>query len=159
LKLLEIKEKLEKEGFKTIWRDPFFEWLRSTPAGLKEADTQIGDNLYIPDPPIPKITPFDLAAIAVRVDYQITFQLSIYYYKILQDLIDADAIKQIYDQHDSCWTPALGVHFNDLASRYSLNWESEYDQYIEDSLYGFFSIGDAGQIISLLRSIWNKYGE
>jgi len=43
-------------------------------------------------------------------------------------------INRIYDQHASSWTPPLAFHFNDIASQYSLHWDSEYDDYIEDSL-------------------------
>jgi hypothetical protein len=155
-RLLEIKQKLEKEGFKTTWRDPFFEWLRPTPPEIKEADNPIADVLYIPDPPVPKITPFDLATIAVRIDNQISFQLSLYYCKVLEEAIEADVINQIYDQHASSWTPPMAVQFNDIASQYSLHWDSEYDEYIEDSLYGFFPVDSTDQIISLLRVIWNN---
>ena len=118
-------------------------------------NNQIGDALYILDAPVPKVAPFDLSTIVIRVDGQITFQLSLYYCKVLEDAIDAEEINQIYDQHASSWAPVMAENFNDIVSQFSQHWEPEYDEYIEDSLYGFVPIDSIDQIISLVRAIRN----
>jgi hypothetical protein len=155
-KLLEMKERLEKEGFKISGKVPFFEWLRPRPSEPKGAGDQIGDMLYILDPPVPKITPFDIAAVGIRIDDQIYFCLSFYYHKILEDVTDAEVIDRIYDQHASSWGPDLAAYFSEIASQFSLQWDCEYDDFIEDSLYGTFPIHSADLVLALVRAVMAK---
>lgn len=66
--ILKIKEGLEKEGYKTSWRDPFLAWLQGMSLDQGKTEGEIADTLHIYDPPVPKIVPFDFTAACVRID-------------------------------------------------------------------------------------------
>jgi len=152
--VLKIKEDLEKEGFKTSWQDPFFAWVHGIPLDKGGSEHDIGDTLYIPDPPVRKIMPFDFAMVFLRIDHDhIFFELSLCYCKELEDAVDADDINKIYDRHAGDWAPKIDGYFNDIATEFSLLWDAECDVYIEDSLYGNFPVESPDQIISLMRAI------
>ena len=152
--ILKIKENLEREGFKTTWQDPFFAWIHGTPLDKKGSEHSIGDTLYISNPPVRKVTPFDFTMVSLRSDHDhIFFELSLYYCKELEGIVDAHAINKIYDRHAGDWAPKMAVYFNDIATEFSLRWDTEYDVYIEDSLYGNFPVESPDQIISLMRAI------
>jgi len=158
--ILKIKEELEKEGFKISWRDPFFAWVHDIPLDQGESENKISDTLYICDPPVPKIVPFDVATASLKIDHdQIFFELSLYYCKELEDIVDADAINKIYDRHAGDLAPKLAVYFNDIAMEFSLRWDTEYDIYIEDSLYGNFPVESPDQIIVLMGAIKKQWLE
>jgi len=152
--ILKIKEDLEREGFKTTWQDPFFAWIHGTPLDQKESEHSIGDTLYISNPPVPKVTSFDLTAVSIQIHPDsIYFQLSLYYCKELEDVVDGNKINEIYNYHATKWTPKIDSDFNDIANEFSRQWETEHDEYVEDSLYGNFSVESPDQIISLMRAI------
>jgi len=152
--ILKIKEELEKEGFKTTWRNPFIQWLHATSPHLQASENESGHTLYIGDLPVPKIAPFDVAAASLRIDLdRIYFELSLYYSKELEDVIDADAINEIVHRHASDWSGKIVSYFNDIANEFSLEWDTEYDIYIEDTLYGNFPVESADKIISIMKAI------
>ena len=159
-KILRIKEELEKEGFKTTWRNPFFAWVHDIPLDKWESESKISDTLYICDPPVPKIVPFDFAAVRLNIHpVHIYFELSLYYCKELKDVVDADAINEILTRHAADLAPKMAVYFNDIAMEFSLQWDTEYDEYIEDSLYGNFPVESSDQIIALMQAIQNRWLE
>ncbi|MFH0925188.1 MAG: hypothetical protein V1872_06090 [bacterium] len=134
--LLKISKTLLREGFKTSWQNPFFAWVNATslqPTVSKEKTDSI---LYIFDLPIPKITPFNLAIIALVISHDfVMVELFFYYCRELEDAGEADvaAINNIYTHHAAFITPKLAEYFNDIARRFNLQWDTEYDVYIEDS--------------------------
>lgn len=154
--IFDFKEILQKEGFKTSWKDPFFIWLNKGRHEHGEPEQGLNSSLYILDPPIPKLTPFDYAAAEIRFNGQIYFCLSIYYCHVLENLTEADEFNQIFDQHATSWSLAIADYFYDLSSQYSLNWQSEYDSYIEDMLIGRFPFEEMDRVVSLIRKIWIK---
>ena len=152
--ILKIKEDLERECFKTTWQDPFFAWVHGIPLDKGESEHDTGDTLYIPGPSVRKIMPFDFAMVSLRTDHDhIFFELSLYYCKELEDVLGADAINKIYDRHAGDWAPKIDGYFNNIATEFSLRWDTEYDVYIEDSLYGNFPVESPHQIISLMQAI------
>ena len=153
--ILSLKEKLEKEGFKTTWQNPFFAWVHNIPLDQKPLDYEYGKKFYIYDPPVPKLTPFDIAAIALScsINDHIYFEFSIYYDKVLEDIIEADDINDLYDHHATEWSPETSEHFNGIAMEYSLQWDTEYDVFIEDSLYGDFPFDSVDQVVSLMKEM------
>ena len=79
---LKLKAELEREGFKTIL-------------------TREGTEIQVEDLPIPKIVPFDIANLTIRVDeYCIYFVIVIKFIKVLEDLIVAEEINRVYDLHN-----------------------------------------------------------
>ena len=155
--ILKIKEELEKEGFKTTWQDPFYAWVHGTPLDQEPLKHDIGDTLYIPDPPVRKIAPFDFAAVRLGIHPDsIYFELSLYYCKELEDLVEADEIEEIFDRHATEWSPKRTEYFADIAIEFSLQWDTEHDEYIEDSLYGNFPFESSDKIISIMKAMKKK---
>ena len=152
--ILSLKEKLEEEGFKTTWQDPFFAWVHDTPLDQEPLNQEYG-KFYIYDPPVPKLTPFDIASVALSCSNNdhIYFELSIYYDKVLEDLIEADDINDLFDRHATEWSPETSEYLNGIAMEYSLQWDTEYDVFIEDSLYGDFPFDSIDQIVSLMKEM------
>ena len=151
--ILKLKKDLEIEGFKTSWQDPFFAWMHPENAKTKEPQNKPKNTFYICDLPIPKITPFDLAAVSITFNEQIDFKLSLYYIKILEDEVDGDVINNIFDRHATDWSVKRTDYFSDIASQFSLLWNTEYDVYIEDCLYGYFPLQSHQQILSIMKAI------
>jgi hypothetical protein len=130
-----IKELLEKEGFRTSWTNPFMEWQRpDLYAGKPEVMT--GEILYVPEPPVSWIAPFDLAVVSVRInDGGIFFELSLYYVNVMEDQTEASVFNAIHDLQQS-WHTCLVSFYRDVAEKFSLRWDTEHDYYIEDTLFG-----------------------
>lgn len=155
--VLKIKEELEKEGFKTTWQDPFYAWVHGIPLDQEPLKYDIGDTLYIPNLPVRKIAPFDFAAVQLNIGADfIYFELSLYYCKELEDLVEADEIEEIFDRHASEWSPKRTEYFADIAIDFSLLWDTEHDEYIEDSLYGSFPSESSDKIISIMKAMKKK---
>ena len=151
--ILKLKKDLEAEGFKTSWQYPFFAWMHSEDANTKESQSEPKHTFYICDLPIPKIAPFDLAAVFITVNEQINFQLSLYYSKILEDEVEGDVINDIFDRHATDWSVKRTDYFSDISSQLSLLWDTEYDVYIEDCLYGYFTLQSDQQILSIMKAL------
>ena len=147
-----IKEILEKGGFRTSWVNPFMEWQRpDLYAGKPEA--QAGNNLYVRDFPIPWVMPFDLATVSIRIDDEgIFFELSLYYVNVMEDQIDASVFHKIYDLHQY-WHNGVVDFFSELAEKFSLKWDTEHDCYIEDTLFGH--IESAETALNILTTLKN----
>ena len=158
--ILKIKDELENEGFKTTWQDPFYAWVHDIPLDQEPSEHDIGNTFYIPDPPVRKIAPFDFVAVRLQIlpDF-IYFELSLYYCKELEDLVEADEIEEIFDRHATEWSPKRTEYFADIAIEFSLLWDTEHDEYIEDSLYGSFPYESSDKIVSIMRAIKRKFLE
>jgi len=154
LNLDNIKEIVEERGFQTSWRNPFIEWHRPELfAGEPEIKTE--EILYVRDPPVNWLAPFDLAMISIRIDDEgIFFELSLYYVNVLEDQIDASVINEIYDHHQ-CWHDGIIYFYSDVAEKFSLKWDTEYDYYIKDTLYGHLESEES--LLSILNMLKNIY--
>lgn len=156
--LLKLKQELDKERFKTSWGHPFFEWLHGTSPEEPTSPLEGCDTLYISDLPVPRFTPFDVMAVSFRIEAdQIYFELAIYYSKVLEDFVDADAAQEVAHFHDADWFGRMAEYFNDVAITFNLKWDTEYDVYIEDTLYGSFPLESTDTIISLMRAINREF--
>jgi len=155
--ILKIKEELEKEGFKTTWQDPFYAWVHGNPLDQEQLKHNISDTLYIADPPVQKIVPFDFTAARLQINPDfIYFELFLYYCKELENAIEADEIAEICTRHDADLAPKMVEYFNDIAIEFSLQWDTEHDEYIEDSLYGNFPFESSDKIISIMKAMKKK---
>jgi hypothetical protein len=137
-------------------RNPFFSWLYPPVLGKEEPELDAGEILYIQNPPIPKVAPLDYATICLMVQDKLFIQVSFFHYKPLEGLIRGDEIKRVFKAHQSSWFPTISSQFERIASQFSLQWDSEYDIFIEDSLYGFFPFEQMDRVIALLRTICRK---
>lgn len=154
--LVKMKSQIESLGLKTTWRNPVFDWIHSVPPDQRKEETP-GDTLYVADPPVPRLAPFDLAAVSLKIsDDSFYFNLCLYYYPAdLQQAVEADEIGDIWTRHAAEWNPKIAVHFNDIAMRFSFQWDTEYQDLIEDTLWGNFPLTNAGvdQVIEVLREM------
>ncbi len=46
----------------------------------------------------------------------------------------------------------MAVYFNDIAMRFSLKWDTEYDEVIEDALWGSFPLR-VDQVVEILQEM------
>ena len=105
---LKIKEELEKEGFNTIWSDE--------------------TTIQVEDFPIPKIVPFDIAKLVIRVEeYCIYFEIIIKFIKVLEDLLEAEEINKVFSLHNDKWLIELTTYFSSIDPSTKLKWDVEYD--------------------------------
>src|SRR3972149_8560003 len=115
---LKIKSELEREGFNTSWSDE--------------------TTIQVEDLPIPKIVPFDIANLIIRVEeYCIYFEIIIKFIKVLEDLIEAEEINKVCDLHNDKWLIELTSYFSIIDPSSKLEWDVEYDVDIEDTMCGF----------------------
>jgi hypothetical protein len=142
------------QGFQTLWHDPFYDWVHTLPFRPESAETT-GNALYIINPPIPRIAPFDFSSVMINIgsDSKISFALSIYFRDVLADVLEGYEITSVYSRHDREWHESLRTYFSDIASRFQLIWDIEYDETIEDCLYGSFSLDNIEEIIALMKAI------
>ena len=152
--LRNAEHKLEHQGFQILWHDPLFDWVHGLPFRSESAEIT-GNALYIINPPIPRIAPFDFSSVMINIgsDSRISFSLSIYFRDVLTDALESDEINAIYSHHDRDWHESLRTYFADIASRFQLVWDIEYDEVIEDCLYGRFSLDKVEEIVVLMKAI------
>jgi len=158
--IMKIKEELGREGFKIAWNDPFMKWVH--PDWHTDEKERVGDctRVYVYNLPVPKITPFDFTAAAVSVgDDCIHLGLTIYYCKVLENVVDGEVINKIYDEHDTNWAPKIATYFEDIAMKYSLAWDIERDEYIEYTLWRSFSVDALDKVLHLMRMVRERYRE
>lgn len=77
--LWRVKKVLEREGFRTTWRNPYFDWVHNVLSkdrtdGLPKMD------LYLSDPPVPRVAPFDFVMVRIEAQpYGCYFKLEIFF--------------------------------------------------------------------------------
>lgn len=133
---LKLKEELERDGFNTLWSDE--------------------TTIQVEDLPIPKIVPFDIANLIISVqEYHIYFAIIIKFIKVIEDLIDAEEINNVYELHNE-WFNELEFYLNPIDPSAKLKWDVEYDVDIEDNMYGFLdTVDEAIPFIHNLRGTIN----
>ena len=154
--LLAIKEKLERDGFEITWKNPFIEWSHGKLPPYSSTGPDDDNTFYIYDISVPKITPFDFVMVTIFIDDSIRFELSIFYSKALDDVDEADEIDKIYDKHAKIWSPKTTEYFSDIAIEHSLQWNTEYDVHIEDSLYGDVPTEQQDKVVLIMDAIKNN---
>ncbi len=149
-----IQYKLEAAGFKTSWRRPFWKWIHPEWNGDNEIEPQNESTLYVSNIPIPPVPHIDFAEAKISVhDDHIYFELTYYFYKVLEGAIEAEEIRTIHEQHDSEWFPKLQEYLLDVSTRFSLKWDIEYDESIEDSLWGNLTAESSGQLTEIIKIV------
>lgn len=153
----DLRDSLAKEGLRVSWRDPFFCWVHEVPLPTEEGQPLKGPFLkfYIANPPIPKISPFDIATIEVCIDSfnRFHFELCLYYCSALDDKIEVEEIEKVHEEHDQKWLLANMEYLGPIAESYRLEWDVEYDCCICDTLHGSFEIKEANKILQILRDL------
>lgn len=137
---LKLKKELEREGFKTNWSDE--------------------TGIQVEDLAIPKIVPFDKARLIIRVEeYGIYFAIEFKFIKVLEDLTEAEEINNVYEQHTE-WVNELSIYLGEIDPSAKLKWDVEYDEDIEDTLYGNFdTIEEVIPFIHNMRKLIDKYNK
>ena len=152
--MLDLKKSLDKEGIKTTLVNPFFVWMNRD---YRTGDSQgyaAATTMYIVDIEIPKVAPFDMLSIEIRVmDERFYFALIIYFHSVMEGLLEAEEFNEIFSKHDELWMPQLVSLLQPVEWDFSFKWDTEYDETIEDTLYGYFPLSDADRLIEAVRSI------
>lgn len=110
--------------------------------------------LYVSNIPLPPVQHLDFAEARISVNNDhINFELTYYFNKVLEGAIEAGEIRKIHGQHDSEWFPKLQGCLLDISTRFSLKWDVEYDESVEDSLWGNFPTESADQITEIIKTV------
>lgn len=158
--ILNIKTALEDAGFETSWQRPFFTWMHPEFREDKKAGFRDGSTVYVAGLPLPKGVPADLAEAEIRIyDDRLYFCFTLYFYTVLKDALEADDFRKIHEQHDREWFPKLRECYFDAGWPFMLEWDVEYDESIEDSLYGNLDLCEAGMVVNVVRALSNAVKE
>lgn len=159
-----IRKKLTAEGFQTGSENPFLEWVSYS--GGKDAGPlrdAVGDELFVSALPVPAVAPFDFVTASMRVDFdQIYFEFQLYHIKALAGAVEIDEVGHVYERHATEWYAKRKLRFGDLAEEFSLQWDTAYDAFIRDSLFGNFPVRARKQVVQLIKelrkrvSTWGK---
>jgi hypothetical protein len=152
----DLRKRIESEGLTVSWTDPFFSWVNPSVNDGINAYNLEKKMFYVSNPPVPKIAPFDLAAIAISIDKSIYFSIKFYFSSVLENLLEAKEINDLFEQHDDIWFNQLVSYFSDIQMLFSLTWDIEHDIYIEDTLYGIFDFCDSEKVIALIKAIKDR---
>ena len=133
---LNLKEALERDGFNTFWSDE--------------------TTIQVEDLPNPKIVPFDIANLIISVqEYHVYFAIIIKFIKVLEDLIEAEEINNVYELHNE-WFDKLVSYLSPIDPTGKLKWDVEYDIDIEDTMYGHLDTVD--EVVSFIQNLKKLIG-
>ncbi len=149
-----IKAALEKAGFETKCIRPFWEWIHPELRVGENAGLRGGSTVYVAGLPVPAGVPADLAEAEIRTnDDRLYFCFTLYFYTILKDALEAEDFRKIRERHDREWFPKLRECYFDATWRFMLKWDVEYDESIEDSLYGDLELCEAGMVTEIVQTL------
>lgn len=152
---LRIKSDMEKAGFTTSWRQPFFAWLH--PEWGRTDSDGIDDprGIYVSPVPVPLVTPHDFAEAHIHVSplNHIAFSLTFYFTKALDRAYRPHEFDAIYSLNEAAWYPALRQSLKTVQRTFALTWDVEYDCHIENSLCGSFPLRQRKRIVEILSAI------
>lgn len=152
--LHQARDALEKAGVRTSGSSPFLEWMRSESKNVDDEREWDGTRLYVRDIPVPKVAPVDIAEICLNVNHRgIYFTFTLYFYAVLKDAMEVEDFRRIHDAHEIEWFPKLREYYLDVSSRFSLEWDVEYDESIEDALCRTFASVDMDEIVEAVKTI------
>ena len=158
----DIKETLVGNGFVLSRTNPFFDWIHGTKTNICRPE-DLGLSFYISNPPVSHIAPFDCTMAFINFESAETegiyFQLTFYFHNALETCLDADDIHAVYDRHNALWFPKLVEYCSEIEELFHLTWETEYDESIEDNLYGRFPLEVAGYIPDIIKTLKLQYGQ
>lgn len=156
----DMKKTLAENGFVLSRTNPFFDWIHGETTNIgRPEDLEL--SFYIVNPLIPAISPFDYVTAFIDFESAITdgflFQLTFFFHKALESCLEADDIHAVYDRHNSIWFPRLSEYCSEIEETFNLTWETEYDESIEDNLYGRFPLEVAGNIPGIMKMLQSNY--
>jgi len=152
--LFDIRRALEKAGVQTSGTSPFWEWMHPELKKEEAKGEWDGTRLYVRNIPVPTVAPVDIAEIRLSVgDCGIYFAFTLYFYTVLKDVMEVEDFRRIHDTHEVEWFPKLKEYYLDVSTRFSLAWDVEHDESIEDTLYRTFAISDIEEIVEAVKTI------
>jgi len=147
-----LRKKLSETSLHITTRRPFIRWLN--PDWKWNNETNQKNTIYISNIPLPPVPHLDFAEARISVNNDhIYFELTYYFHKVLEGAIEAGEIRKIHERHDSEWFPKLQEYLLDVSTRFSLKWDVEYDESIEDSLWGHFTLESVDQVVVIMEAI------
>lgn len=149
-----IRDALEQAGIPTSGRSPFMTWVHPDWGDVDSSAGWDGTRLYVRDIPVPCVAPVDIAEICLTVnDHGVYFAFTLYFYTVLKDAMEAEDFRRIHDMHENEWLPRLREYYLDVSSRFSLEWDVEYDESIEDSLCRNFMIEEGNRVVEATQAL------
>jgi hypothetical protein len=150
-----IKSDLEKAGFTTNWRQPFFAWMHPEWGRSSSDDTDDPRGLYVSLIPVPTVVPYDFAEAHIHLSSpdRLRFSLNVYFTRVFDQIYQPQDFNAIVGVHDAAWFPALRHSLRNVQRRFSLYWDTEYDCQIEDSLNGILPVRQRKKIVEILSAM------
>ena len=146
--LTKLKLALEAEGFKASWSHP--EWMRKTTLPIPQQK----DNLFISDPPVPRMAPFDCAYFRIAMHEQtISFELYLCFIREVEKAIDAAGHNALVEKYSTKWLPQIDLYFCDFAARFGLKAHTDFDASIDYCLWGNIIIKQWGTIAEMMVAL------
>lgn len=154
--MLDLKKSLDKEGIKTTLVNPFLAWINPDYRTGDSQEYAAATAIYIADMEIPKVAPFDVISMEIRVmSDRFYFALTMYFHSVMDGLLEAEEFNEIFVKHDESWMPKLVSLLQPVEMDFSLKWDTGYDETIEDTLYGYFPLSDMDKVIAAVKSIYS----
>jgi hypothetical protein len=150
-----IKSDLEKAGFATSWRQPFFAWRPPEWGRNDSADADDPRGLYVSPVPLPVVAPYDFAEAHVHLSSmdRLRFSMTVYFARVFDQAYQPQDFNAIFGVHEAAWFPALRHSLRDVQRRFSLHWDTEYDYQIEDSLNAILPVRQRKKIVEILSAM------
>ena len=156
-RLIDLGNKLREMGFVLSWENPFFSWSHGAEIVPFDGNVTQDDTLsrlYVVDPPVPKLTPFDIATVSLSASNRdLRFELSLYYSSMIEEIIEAEEYNDICLKHDAEWAPLVCEHMMPVMERFSLSIDVEYDVFIEWCLYKTLRNKEWDQVIDIMTCL------
>jgi len=154
--LLSLKYRLDQEGYQTSWDNPFFRWLRPDDYRAESPISAMPSVFFVSGISLPRVAPFDFVSAKISIDiYYIYMTITFHFYTVQIGADQKEQFDCIYVLHDECWQPQLVKMMNPVLMKYSLKWNVEYDETIEDDLYDNFPLSDTDKILAILEDVKN----
>lgn len=157
---LNLKKTLAKDGYLLCRENPFLNWIRHEEVTACRPE-KLGLNFYIASPPVPPVSPFDLATVFISFEPppsgHIFVQLTFHFHTVLEPCIEADEIYAVYDKHNAIWFPNLAEYFTEIENSFNFSWDTEYDESIEDNLSIHMPLEKVDNIPTIMKSLKLQY--
>lgn len=166
-KLIALGKKLSKMGFTLSWDDPFSCWVSGkdcTPFLNSPPPDYEYIRLFVVDPPIPKLTPFDMVSIMLSNDPfdMLYFEICVYYSSVLEGLLEPEEFEELWIKTDGIWAGEIYSYLSSLIQKYNMDTDVEHDDPICYSIYKNFhkdKWDDVLDIMSSLKVLKHNYDE
>ena len=145
---------LNETGFKTTRVNPFHAWINREYLQGDPPGNAASNKIFVTNIATPQVSPFDITFIEINLDHdRFYLALTICFHSVMEGLLEAEEFNEIFRKHDELWMPQLVRLFQPAEMTFQLRWDTEYDETIEDTLFGYFPVPDVDRVLAAVRSI------